>query len=76
MKKSIKKGEMMKGGCCEPSDLVKIAGAIGGMLLVIIIMFLILAKELMAAVLPTIVWGFVVLGVVLGTLAARKGQKK
>ena len=66
----------MKKQCCEGSDLVKIAGAIGGMLLVIIVMFLLLAKDMMVPVLPTIVWGFVVLGVVLGAFAAKKNKKK
>jgi len=66
----------MKKEGSEQSDLVKIAGAIGGMLLVIIIMFMVLAKEMMVTVLPTIVWGFVVLGVVLGIFASRKERKK
>lgn len=60
----------------EQSDFVKIAGAIGGMLLVIIVLFLVLAKEMMVTVLPTIVWGFVVLGIVLGVLASKKEKKK
>jgi hypothetical protein len=63
---------MGKNVCCESSDLVKIAGVIGGLLFVIIIMFLVLAKELMASVMGTVVWGFVVLGIVLGVLSTKK----
>jgi len=66
----------MEKGCCETSDLVKIAGTIGGLLFVIVVLFLVLAKEMMVTVLPTIVWGFVVLGIVLGVLASKKGKKK
>ena len=59
----------------ETSDFVKIAGAIGGMLLVIIVLFLVLAKEMMVTVLPTIVWGFVVLGIVLGMFSMKSKKK-
>ncbi len=65
----------MEKPCGEQSDFVKIASVIGGILLVIIVLFLVLAKEMMVTVLPTIVWGFVVLGFVLGVLS-KKAQKK
>ncbi len=66
----------MKNECHDGSDFVKIAGAIGGMLLVIIAIFVIFAKELMASVLPSIVWGFVVLGIVLGSFSLKSTKKK
>lgn len=59
----------------ESSDFVKIAGAIGGMLLVIIVVFVIFAKKMMASVLPSIVWGFVVLGIVLGMFSMKSKKK-
>lgn len=62
--------------CSEQSDVVKIAGTIGGLLFVIIILFLVLAKDMMITVLPTIVWGFVVLGIVLGVISSKKAKKK
>ncbi len=62
----------MKNNCCEQSDLVKIAGTIGGMLVAIIVLFMLLAKEMMLTVLPTVVWAFVVLGIVLGLSTLKK----
>lgn len=66
----------MEKECCEPGDLVKIAGIVAGILLVIVVMFLIFAKEQMVTVLPSITWGLVVLGIVLGGLTVKKGKKK
>ena len=66
---------MKKDACCEKNPFVAIGGSLGGILLVIIALFLIFAKEFMAPVLPTIVWGIVVLGIVMG-LFALKSQKK
>ncbi|MBW2976001.1 hypothetical protein KY347_00990 [Candidatus Woesearchaeota archaeon] len=59
----------------EPSDFVKLGSALGGILLAIIVLFMLFAKEMMLTVLPTIVWAFVVLGIVLGSLQY-KSQKK
>ena len=69
----------MKDKCCsEQSEVVGLAGVVLGILLVVIIMFLIFAKEAMVTVLPTIVWAFVILGMVLGliTLKEKPNAKK
>jgi hypothetical protein len=69
----------MQKECCEPgerSEVVKIAGIIAGILLVIVVMFLVFAREQMVAVLPTITWALVVLGIVLGAFTIRKQKKK
>ena len=60
----------------DTSDFVKIGGSLGGILLVIIIVFLIFAKDLIVTVMSTIVCGFVVLGVFLGFFAYMAQRKK
>ena len=49
----------------EKDSFVAIAGSLGGILLVIIIMVAVLAKEFMVQIIPSVVWGFVILGVFL-----------
>ncbi len=58
----------------EPSDFVKLAGALGGIFLVITLFFLIFAPD-QAAFLTTIAWAFVVLGIVLGAFILKSQQK-
>lgn len=58
----------------ESNEFVQIAKAICVILLVIIIFFVALAKEMMVSVLPSIVWGFVVFGIFL-SLFTYKSQK-
>ena len=68
----------MQKECCAPgesSEVVKIAGVVAGILLVIVVMFLIFAKEQMVTVLPSITWGLVVLGIVLGGFSVKKYKK-
>ncbi len=48
------------------NDFIGLGASLGGILLTIIIILVIFAKEMMVSVLPSIVWGFVVLGIVLG----------
>jgi len=61
--------------CKEPSDFVKLAGTIGGILLTIIVLVLIFAKDQIVPIIPLIAWPFVVLGIVLGMFQL-KSQKK
>ena len=58
----------------EPSQFVKLAGALGGIFLVITLFFLIFAPD-QAAFLATIAWAFVVLGVVLGAFQLKALQR-
>jgi len=58
----------------EPSQFVKLAGALGGIFLVITLFFLIFAPD-QAAFLATIAWAFVVLGIVLGAFQLKALQK-
>jgi len=57
---------------CEGNPFVAITGVVGGILLTIIVLFLIFAKEMMASVLSSVVWGLVVLGIAMGFFASRK----
>ena len=67
----------MKKECCsEQSDIVKIAGLVAGILLVVVVMFMVLARDQMITVLPSITWGLVVLGIVLGSFTLKKAKKK
>ena len=68
---------MAKKECHEPSQFVKLAGSIGGILLVVVIMFLIFAQAFIVYLIP-IAWAFVVLGCVLGFFQyqAMKPRKK
>jgi hypothetical protein len=56
----------------EKSPFVAITSITGGILLSILAVFMIFAKEVMAAVVPTVVWGLVVLGIVMGFFAYKK----
>ena len=56
----------------EGNPFVAIAAVLGGILLTIIIVVLIFAKEFVVPIMPTLVWGFVVLGGLLGFFASRK----
>ena len=52
--------------CCDyTSQFVKLAGTVGGIFLVILVLFLIFAKEHLVMV-TGIIWAFVVLGLGLG----------
>lgn len=59
----------------EPSDFVKLAAVLGGIFLVIVIVFVIFAKESIVF-LTTIAWAFVVLGIVLGMFQYKSMKKK
>lgn len=63
-----------KRKCCEGNPFVAIGASLGGILLVIIALVLIFAKEQFALIIP-VSWAFVVLGIVMGSLAY-KAQKK
>ena len=56
----------------EGNPFVAIAAVLGGILLTIIIVVLIFAKEFIVPIIPTLVWGFVVLGALLGYFASKK----
>lgn len=62
----------------DTNAFVKLAGVLGGVLVVIIIFVLIFAKEQIFVVANTVVWAFVVLGVVLGAfiLKAQSPRQK
>ena len=60
----------------EPSDFVKLAGTIGGIFLVIVIVVLIFAKEMLVFVLTNAVWAFVVLGIALGAFMSKAKRKR
>ena len=62
---------MKKKDCCDKNPFVGIAGALGGIYLVIVIMFLIFAKDQIVFVATSIVWAFVVLGIALGAFASK-----
>ena len=49
----------------QPSDIVKLGGSIGGLMIATIIVFLIFASEHIELLVP-LVWAFVVLAIVLG----------
>jgi len=61
----------------ERNPFVAITAITGGILLSIIIVFLVFAREVMAVVMPTIVWGLVALSAFMGFFAAikRAGKK-
>ena len=60
----------------EPNDYVKLAGALGGIYLVIVLITLIFAKESLVFVFTNVIWAFVVLGIVLGAFMAKGKRKK
>ncbi len=60
----------------EPSDFVKLAGTVGGIFLVIVIVVLLFAKEMLVFVLTNAVWAFVVLGIALGAFMSKAKGKK
>lgn len=68
-------GEKMKEHK-ESSDFVKLAGVLGGIFLVIVIVVLIFAKEMLVFVLTNAVWAFVVLGIVLGAFMSKAKKKE
>lgn len=49
----------------QPSDIVKLGGSIGGLMIATIVVFLIFATEHIELLVP-LTWAFVVLGIVLG----------
>ncbi|NQU98575.1 hypothetical protein HQ533_03840 [Candidatus Woesearchaeota archaeon] len=59
----------------EGSNYVALAGVLGGILLVVLVLFVILAKEMMVTALPTVVWGYVVLGIVLAFFQFKSDKK-
>jgi uncharacterized membrane protein len=60
----------------ESDPIVKLAGTVGGIFLVIVIMVLIFAKEALVFVFTSAVWAFVVLGIVLAAFIAKSNKKK
>lgn len=75
--KSLDK-ECCDGDCCKngAGNFVGIAAVLGGILLVMTVLFLIFARDQLSYLLG-IAWGFVLLGVFLGlfTLLSMKGKK-
>ena len=67
-----KKGEKME----KANDFVKLAGTIGGIFLVVVVMVLVLAREALVYVFTSAVWAFVVLGIVLGAFMSKANKKK
>ncbi len=59
----------------EPSDFVKLAGTVGGIFLVIVIVVIMFAKESLVFVLTNAVWAFVVLGIALGAFMSKVKKK-
>jgi hypothetical protein len=66
---------MTKEKCEDKNPFVGIAAILGGIMLVIVLMFLIFAKESLGYAVG-IAWGFVVLGIFLGLFAYLAGKKK
>ncbi len=65
----------MKKQDCDKSPFIAIPASLGGIILVITIMFLTLGKEFISQI-GTIVWGLVVLGIVALGFAYKVYQKK
>ena len=63
-------------GAKEQSEYVALAGAVGGIFLVITIMVLIFDRESMVFLLTNTVWAFVVLGIVLGGFMSKTKSKR
>ena len=59
----------------ETNDFVKLAGTIGGIFLVMLMLVIIFAKESLVVVSTNAAWAFVVLGIVLGTLMLKVKKK-
>jgi len=60
----------------KPNDFVKLAGTVLGIYLVVVILFLIFAKDQIVFVATTMIWGFVVLGIALAAFMSKKPVKK
>lgn len=60
----------------ETNEFVKLAGTVGGIFLIIVIVVLIFAKESLVFVLTNAVWAFVVLGIALGAFMSKAKGKK
>ena len=60
----------------EPSDFVKLAGTVGGLFIVVLIMVAIFSEENLVFVLTNAVWAFVVLGIVLGWFMSECKKKR
>jgi len=60
----------------DENDFVKLAGTIGGIFLVIVIMVLLFAKESLVFVLTNAVWAFVVLGIALGGFMSKSKKRR
>ena len=63
-------------GAKEQSEFVSLAGVVGGIFLVIVIMVLIFAKESLVFVLTNAVWAFVVLGIALGGFMSKSKKRR
>ena len=63
-------------GAKEQSEYVALAGAIGGIFLVLTIMVLIFAKESVVFLFTNAIWAFVMLGVVLGGFMSKTRSKR
>lgn len=65
----------MKQECCEKNPFVAIPASMAGMFLVVVILFLIFAKESIALLIP-LSWAFVVLAIVGMALVQKTMMKK
>jgi hypothetical protein len=63
-------------GAKEQSEFVSLAGVVGGIFLVIVIMVLIFAKESLVFLLTNAVWAFVVLGIALGGFMSKTKKRR
>ncbi len=61
-----------KDNCCDKNPFVGIAGAIGGILIAIVAIFLIFAKEWSGILVPIAI-SMCVMGIFLGYFATKKG---
>lgn len=59
----------------EKNPFVAIGASLGGILLTIILLLMIFAKDIMVSVIGTIVWGLVVLGIAMGIFALKAHKK-
>jgi len=60
----------------ETNDFVKLAGTVGGIFLVLVIVVIIFAKESLVFLFTNAIWAFVVLGIVLGAFMVKVKNKK
>jgi len=59
----------------KTNDFVKLAGTLGGIFLLVVIVVIIFAKESLVFLLTNGIWAFVVLGIVLGAFMSKVKKK-